>query len=161
MYTGIWLFREFLKDSLDYFINFLENFLPCAIISSHMYINFWRISCPVRLFHTLHLLGNQEYTCVLYCGQPTFCFTKCSECPNQWLETATTGRCQHLKKSCFYDRPFYGKIWKPENTNLLSMVISLFWRSAFFRRKMVKIILFLNFLLFFTIWILIVLIYLL
>ena len=23
------------------------------------------------------------------------------------------------KKSCFYDRPFYGKIWKPENTNLL------------------------------------------
>ena len=120
-----------------------------------------RISCHVRLFHTLHLLGNQEYTCVLYCGQPTFCFTKCSECPNQWLETATTGRCQHLKKSCFYDRPFYGKIWKPENTNLLSMAIFLFWRSAFLRRKTVKVVLSLTFpkvsksQYFFPIWILV------
>ena len=48
------------------FINFLEKFLPCAIISSCAFINFWRISCPVRLFHTVRLLGSQEYFAFIF-----------------------------------------------------------------------------------------------
>ena len=46
------------------FINFFENVLPCAIISSCAFIIFWRISCPVRLFHTVRLLGSQEYSLI-------------------------------------------------------------------------------------------------
>ena len=64
----------------DYFIvhEFFEEFFALCdysertiqfstlwIISLFVFINFWRISCPVWLFHILHLLGTQEYTCIV------------------------------------------------------------------------------------------------
>ena len=47
-------------------MNFLENFLLCAIISSCVFINFWGISCPLGLFHTVRVLGSQEYIAFIF-----------------------------------------------------------------------------------------------